>query len=64
MIILTKIDGSSIAINPDEIESVDSSHDPTITLISGRKIIVRESVEVISQKFIEYKRQINQPFNF
>ncbi|HPD33959.1 MAG TPA: flagellar FlbD family protein [Bacteroidota bacterium] len=59
MIILTKIDGSKIAINPDEIESVDSTHDPTITLISGRKIIVRESLEEIAQKFIEYKKQIH-----
>ncbi|MCE5304221.1 MAG: flagellar FlbD family protein [Chloroherpetonaceae bacterium] len=59
MIILTKIDGSKIAINPEEIETVDSSHDPTITLISGRKIIVKESPEEISQKFIEYKQKIN-----
>jgi len=59
MIILTKIDGSKIAVNPDEIESVDGTHDSTITLISGRKIIVRETLEEISQNFIEYKRQIN-----
>ena len=59
MIILTKIDGSKIAINPDEIESVDSTHDPTITLISGRKIIVRETLEDIAKKFIEYKQHIH-----
>jgi flagellar protein FlbD len=58
MISLTKIDGSEIIVNADEIESVDTSHDSTITLRSSRKIIVKESGEEIKKKVIEYKKQI------
>lgn len=57
MIILTKIDSSNITINAEEIETVESTYNSTITLKSGKKIIVKESSEIIIQKVIDYKRQ-------
>lgn len=61
MIKLTKVDGREVVVNAEEIETVESSHDTTITLRSGRKIIVKESPETISEMVINYKRsyQIN-----
>lgn len=56
MIKLTKVDGREIVVNAEEIETVESSHDTTITLRSGRKIIVKETPEVISEQVIIYKR--------
>ncbi|MCX7736690.1 MAG: flagellar FlbD family protein [Candidatus Kapabacteria bacterium] len=56
MIKLTKVDGREIVVNAEEIETVESSHDTTITLRSGRKIIVKEAPEVISELVIIYKR--------
>ncbi len=56
MIKLTKVDGREIVINAEEIETVESSHDTTVTLRSGRKIIVKETPEVISDLVIIYKR--------
>lgn len=56
MIKLTKVDGREIVVNAEEIETVESSHDTTITLRSGRKIIVKEAPEVISDLVIIYKR--------
>jgi len=56
MIKLTKVDGREIVVNAEEIETVESSHDTTITLRSGRKIIVKEAPEVISELVIVYKR--------
>jgi len=56
MITLTKVDGSSIILNADEIETVESSHDSCITLKSGKKILVLESSEEITKKVIQYKR--------
>ena len=57
MITLTKIDGRAIIINAAEIETVESSHDSTISLKTGKKIIVRESAEEIIQKVIIYKQK-------
>lgn len=56
MIKLTKVDGREFVVNAEEIETVESSHDTTITLRSGRKIIVKETPEVISELVINYKR--------
>ncbi|HPO62468.1 MAG TPA: flagellar FlbD family protein [Candidatus Kapabacteria bacterium] len=57
MINLTKVDGSSITINVDEIEFFETIHDTTISLISGRKIIVKESSEEITEKVIKFKQK-------
>ncbi len=56
MITLTKIDGSSITVNSDDIETIESSHDTIISLKSGRKLIVKESESRIIEKVIEFKR--------
>ncbi|HRE58085.1 MAG TPA: flagellar FlbD family protein [Candidatus Kapabacteria bacterium] len=56
MIDLTRIDGRSITVNADEIETVETSFDSTITFVSGRRIVVKESSEHIKQKVIAYKR--------
>jgi flagellar protein FlbD len=56
MIELTKIDGKKITINAEEIETVETHHDTTISLKSGRKVIVQDLVGDITQKVIEYKK--------
>lgn len=63
MVKLTKVDGTEIYINAEEIESIESTYNSTITLRSSRKIVVIESAEEIKAKVIEYKRQINNYIN-
>ena len=58
MIELTRINDEKITINADEIEIVETAHDTIITLKSGKKISVRESSSDITNKFINYKKQI------
>ncbi len=57
MILLTKIDGEKIVINADEIETVEIGHNSVVSLRSGRKYIVRESYEVITQLVIDFKKK-------
>lgn len=59
MIELTKIDGTKILVNADEIESVESNYDTIVNLKSGKKIIVKDSQEQIKIKFIKYKQECN-----
>lgn len=63
MIVLTKLDGSELTVNCDLIESIDTAHDSTITMISGKKIIVKEDYQNIISKTIEYKRQCFRDVN-
>lgn len=57
MINLTRIDGRPLTVNADEIETIESSHDTTIGLKSGKKIIVIESPEEIIERVIAFRQK-------
>ena len=49
MIELTKLKGEKFALNDEHIETIEETPDTVITLMNGRRYIVRESTkEVIS----------------
>ena len=58
MIDVLRLDGKIYWVNPHMIESMESNPDLTLTMLSGRKIIVRNSPQEIIQKIIEYRKQI------
>lgn len=59
MILVTRFDGTTFYINAELIRSVEHTPDTVITLTSDYKIIVRDSFEVIYDRFINYQRQIH-----
>ncbi|HEY9179401.1 MAG TPA: flagellar FlbD family protein [Candidatus Baltobacteraceae bacterium] len=61
MIQLTRLNGQPIMVNADLIESVETTPDTVITLISGNKLIVRDSMEDIERRIIVFKRKIYGP---
>jgi flagellar protein FlbD len=58
MIRLTRLNGSSIALNSDLIKFVENAPDTVITLINGEKVIVRESTEDLIRKLVEFRRSV------
>ena len=48
-------------VNPDLIESLEATPDTVVTLTSGNKLIVRDSMDEVREKIIEYKRRIYGP---
>ena len=48
-------------VNSDLIESVEPTPDTVITLVSGNKLIVRDSMETIQERIVEFKRKIYGP---
>ncbi len=58
MIVLTKIDGSEILLNSDDIEFVEKNHDTTISLKTGRKIIVKQNFDEIIEKVVQFRKSI------
>lgn len=56
MINVTKLNGSRLVINADLVEFIESTPDTLLTLTTGRKIMVKESMEVVVQKIVEYRR--------
>jgi len=58
MIYLTRLNDSKVVINSDLIEFVESIPDTIVTLTTGQKIMVKESVEKVVDSVMEYKRSI------
>ena len=57
MIMLTRLNGMSMALNSDLVKLVEGSPDTVITLITGEKIVVRESTEEVILRIITFRRE-------
>ncbi len=58
MIEITKMNGQKILINPDLIEMVEETPDTVITLTTGKKIIVKESRQEVTNLVLSCRKQI------
>ena len=61
MISLRRLNNQAIMVNADLIESLESTPDTVVTLTSGNKLLVRDSMEEIQAKIIDFKRRIYGP---
>lgn len=48
-------------VNADLIESLESTPDTVVTLTSGNKLVVRDSMDEVQAKIIAFKRKIHAP---
>ncbi len=58
MIELTKLNEKKFLLNADLIETVEETPDTVITLVSGKKIIVKESRQEVKNLVISYRKII------
>ena len=58
MIRLSKLNGADFVLNCDLIETVEETPDTVISTVNGKKIVVKENIEEITAKVIEFKRKI------
>jgi flagellar protein FlbD len=64
MIVVTRLNGSRFAVNPDLIERVQASPDTTLVLVGGTTYIVRESLDEIIDLIAAYRaRVISQAYS-
>ncbi len=55
---LTKLNGSSFMMNAELIETLEETPDTVISMATGRKYLVSESMEEVRNKCVAYKRDI------
>lgn len=60
MIQLTRLNNKNLAVNSDLIKFVEQSPDTLVTLITGEKIVVRESTQEVLARIIEFRRSVLQ----
>lgn len=58
MIDVTKMNGGSVTVNADLIETVEETPDTIITLTTGKKIIVKESRQKVKNLVKLYRKEI------
>ena len=58
MIKLTRYDGTAFYLNSDVILYVEATPDTILTLDTRDKVMVRESVEEVIERVIEFKRKV------
>ena len=61
MIELTRLHGEPIVINADLIEFIEPTPDTMISTTTGKKFMVKESVEEVIGKVVEYRRRCLPP---
>ncbi|MEO7040335.1 MAG: flagellar FlbD family protein [Candidatus Elarobacter sp.] len=61
MIALRRLNNQPIMVNPDLIESLEATPDTVVTLTSGNKLIVRDTMDEIRERIVEFKRRIHGP---
>lgn len=58
MISVTRLNGEKLWINPHLIEFVEETPDTVISLLTGRKIVVKERIEELTERIILYRRNL------
>ncbi len=58
MIRVTRLNGAEFMLNADLIESLESTPDTIIALTSGKKLVVKEAIDDVIDKIIEYRQLI------
>ena len=58
MIQLTRLNNHPLVVNADLIKLVEQAPDTVITLITGEKLVVRESTEEVIRRVIGFRREL------
>ena len=58
MIEVTRLDGKVYYVNPHQIEYIELNPDTTLTMLSGKRLVVREDYGILMDRIIEYRGQI------
>lgn len=61
MVKLGRINGAEVTVNAEMIETVEATPDTIVTLSTGKKLMVVESVEVVIEKVMAYRRSLLAP---
>ncbi|GAB6935764.1 flagellar FlbD family protein [Calditerricola yamamurae] len=58
MILLTRLNGSQFSLNAFLIETVEETPDTVVTLVNGKKYIVRESMAEVVERVRTFLKEV------
>jgi flagellar protein FlbD len=63
MITLTRLNGQTFVMNVEKIRYVEQTPDTVICCDTGEKMLVKETIQEVTQRAIEYARIIRRPLS-
>ncbi|NLW57127.1 MAG: flagellar FlbD family protein [Firmicutes bacterium] len=60
MIKVTRLNGKKYWLNPHLIEFMEETPDTVVSLISGKKVVIKEQVEEVLARIIAYRRRLGE----
>lgn len=61
MICVTRLNGQPFVVNAEKIRCVESTPDTVICCDTGEKLMVKESLQEVIRRSIDYARMIRRP---
>ncbi len=61
MISVTRLDGTTVLVNVDQIESIEQTPDTVVSLMNGHKFIAKETPEELVERIVKFKHWIESP---
>jgi len=61
LIFVQRFDGKKIVVNGELIEMIESTPETIITMTTGKKITVKDSIEELVEKVKKYKKELALP---
>jgi flagellar protein FlbD len=59
VITVTRLNGAALVVNSDLILTIEKTPDTMLSLLSGEKLVVKESVEDIIKRVVAFRRRIH-----
>jgi len=57
MIAVTRLNGKKFVINAEQIRYIETTPDTMITMLTGEKVVVKETLKKVVKLAIQYQRQ-------
>ena len=57
MIKVTRLNNQELMVNPDLVEFLEATPETIISMTTGRKIVVRETIDEIVKRIIEHRQR-------
>jgi len=58
MILLTRLNNRPLVVNSDMIKFIENTPDTVITLVTGEKVVVLETVAEVLEEILNFRRQV------
>lgn len=58
MIIVSRLNGERFGVNAEHIERVEETPDTVLTLVDGKKYLIRESLDDVIERVVAYRARV------